>query len=148
MRDNNWRLVLILLLLAGGCSKSYWLADPYLERFLLANPPQKINVTTEPRGARVVITSLRNAQIYAGYAPVNIRYRPHPYVPSWILVGKEGYRSTAIKIDKDARETRLHIVLAMLTKDEINQLDIMAGPMMGRPSMPQGVPGRLLNLPF
>ncbi len=147
--NKNWWLILILFLLVSGCSAAYWLTDPHVERYLIAIPPQKIKVTTEPQGARIVIASLRNPQIYAAYAPVNILYRPHPHVPSWILVGKQGYRSTAIKINKEAHNTTLHIIMAALTEDELNQADVMSGPMMGRPSRSMGVPGqRMMRRPF
>ncbi len=139
-------LFAILLLVMVGCSKAYWKsADPYLERYLIAKPPQNIKVDTNPHGARVVIASLRNPQLYSGYATVNIRFRPHPHIPSWILVAKEGYRSTAIKIEKDARDTNLYVSLAILNGNEIDQPNIMSGPMMGKPYTPMGQMGQMMQ---
>ncbi len=132
-------LVLALLfIILSGCTKEYWLADPNYERLLLAYPPLNMHINTEPAGARVVITSLRNVQVYAGYAPINIQYRPNPHVPSWLLIGKKGYRSTAIRIDyEEETEVNMFIVLAMLHEDEQSQLDI-SGPYSSQPMRSSG----------
>jgi hypothetical protein len=150
--NNKWLLLillaLILFLLASGCSGAYWRADPYVERFKLLNPPQKISVSTEPQGARVVLTSMRRVNFYSGYAPVRILFRPHPHMPSWILVAKPGYKTTAIQIPENRQDTNLHVVLAVLDEDDIVQRDILAGPMMGQPYMPPIGAGRRMGQPF
>ncbi len=141
--------LLITVFMVSGCSMDYWLADPYIERYLLyVNPARKISVTTEPTGARITIANVRNPQIYAGYAPVDIKYRPHPHIPSWLIIGKKGYRSTSIRIKED--NLKVHIVLAALTRDDQQGLDIMAGPMMGRPRsrIPNFQKGTAFGPPF
>ncbi len=142
---NKYWLGLFLLLL-GGCSKAYWVRDPYLERYFAAKPPQNIRIITEPADARVVITTLRNPQLYSGQAPTQISYHPHPHIPSWILVAKEGYRSTAIRIDKDAQNTNLYVNLAPLTEEDHPE-DVMAGPMLGKPAVPLGALGHTMRPP-
>jgi hypothetical protein len=149
----NWCWLLALFLGVCGCSKAFWLTDPYIERYFITNPPQKISISTEPQGARIVITSLRKIHIYTGYAPVEILFRPHPHIPSWILVAKPGYKSTAIRIDDKARETNLQVVLAKRQEQDDAPDDIMQGPMMGRPYMPMGnmskmEQGRRMSPPF
>ncbi len=135
----------MVFLLAGGCSRAYWTADPYLERYFMANPPQNIKVDTNPHGALVVIASLSNPQHYSGYAPVNISFRPHPHIPSWILIAKKGYRSTAIKIENGAADTNLYVSLALLSENEIEHPDVMSGPMMGRPAFPVERMGQMMG---
>jgi len=131
-------LLALLIIVLSGCTKEYWLADPNYERLLLAYPPLNMHINTEPAGARVVITSLRNVQVYAGYAPINIQYRPNPHVPAWLLIGKKGYRSTSIRIEyEEETEVNMFIVLAMLHEGEQSQLDI-SGPNSSQPTRSSG----------
>ena len=137
----GWISLVWLLVILLGCTKEYWLADPNYERLLLAYPPMDIHINTEPPGARVVIASLQNPQLYAAYAPTHVRYRPHPYIPSWLLIGKKGYRSTSIRLEyQEQEEINVYVVLAMLQEDEESLMDA-SGPYPGRPTpSPGGLP--------
>jgi len=148
---NIWLIIIsliFLLLYMPSCTKEYWLTDPVKERMLLALPVQHIRVRSEPQGARVVIATLWNPQVFSGIAPVEVNYRPHPFMPSWILVGKQGYRSTAIRINKELRKINLYVILARATEEDIYGPNIMEGPMLGRPAIPRRNPARMMRFFF
>ena len=132
-------LLIVILSAGAGCNKAYWFADPMWERVELALT-KKITVETQPTGARVVIATLRNPQVYSGFAPVKLKYRIHPYQTSWILVAKQGYKTQAFRIKNEDPVVDLRVVLA---ERDPNEEDMSLEKILsGGPGQPYGTRDR------
>lgn len=104
-------LLLVSLLFVTGCEEIIIKDTAELPRSLNNNPlgMQKVRITSEPDGAKIMLISMGNRQMQTFYAPAEINYMVTPAMPTVLTVAKKGYKPKNVRLDGTKDE--IHVVL-------------------------------------
>ncbi len=104
-------VLVVLVLGTAACSDIIIQDTTDLPRNMRTDPMgiQKVRITTEPEGAKIMLISMGNRQMQTFYAPAEIDYMITPAMPTVVTVSSKGYKPKNVRLDGSKEE--IHVIL-------------------------------------